>query len=463
MNFINQISPLVTVYIPCHNYGRYLNKALDSLKKQLYKNWELFIIDDGSKDNSFSIANNFQQLNSDRVKVISNPSSLGLQKIANKVLSFANGKYIIRLDADDWFDESALLLMVAKLESNNKIGLVYGNYFYANEKGDVIGVENNLGPSNQDQSKIYPPHGACTMVRTRILKSMGGYSEEFNSQDGWELWYKILQSSKAAKLVAPLFYYRKHGKSLSRNSKRLLSSRKDIINKIRSNQQGSYIPSCLAVIPVRESFPGFEGVPYTEIKGKSMLQIAIESAQMAKNVTEIAVTSSTKVLEFSRGLISNSFVDKHLLIKRPDNLSDTNFNPREIMLHAGEFYYEKYKKYPDVMTFLNLHTPLRKPQHINNAIDTLIINQCDSVISVSELNEPTFMRGEDGLKILNPGIFININYEKEKIYQHKGDVIVVWWEVLKNHNMFGNNIGYVEILENENIKVLRKKDIDNLL
>ena len=94
-------------------------------------------------------------------------------------------------------------------------------------------------------------------------------------------------------------------------------------------------------------------------------------------------------------------------------------------------------------------------------LDSLIINQCDSVISVSELNEPTFMRDE-GLKKFNPGKFVNINYEKEKIYQHKGDIIAVWWEVLKNHNMFGENIGYIQILEHESIKINRKKDIENL-
>ena len=458
----NNSNPLVTIYIPCHNYGRFLNQALSSIQSQLYKNWELFIVDDASKDATYSIASNFQQLNTNKVKVIKNSDPLGLQKIANKVLSYSNAKYIIRLDADDWLDESAILLMVSKLESDEKLGLVYGNYFYTNESGDVVGVENNLGPSNQDQSKIYPPHGACTMVRTRLLKSMGGYSEEFNAQDGWELWYKILQASKAAKLVAPLFYYRKHEKSLSTNSQKLLSSRNNIINKIRTNHQGSYTPSCLAVIPVRESFPDFEGVPYLQIRGKSMLQLAIESAQMAKNVTEVAVTSTSKVLEFSKKLVEKSSVSDHLLIKRPDHLYDTDFNPREVMLHAGEFYYEKYNRYPDIMTFLNLHTPLRQSKHVNSAIDTLIINQCDSVISVSELNEPTFMRGNDGLKILNPGKFVNINYEKEKIYQHKGDIIAVWWEVLKNHNMFGKNIGYIQILDNESFKINRKEDIENL-
>lgn len=462
MNIDNKYYPLVTIYIPCNNYGKYLNQALSSVENQLYKNWELFIIDEGSVDNTSSIANNFKQLYPEKVKVIINPTPIGLQKVANKVLRFANGKYIVRLDADDWFDESALLLMACKLESNNKLGLVYGNYFYTNETGAVIGVENNLNLSTEDPSKIYPPHGACTMVQTRLLKTVGGYSEEFKAQDGWELWYKILQNSESAKLVAPLFYYRKHNKSLSTNPSKLLSSRNDIISKIRANQQGSYKPSCLAVIPVREALPDFEGIPYAEINGKSILQMAIESAQMANNVTEVAVTSSSKVLKFSKKLFEKLKISEFLLIERPDYLYDVDFSPREFLIHAGESYYKKYDCYPDIITFLNLHTPLRQSKHVNSAVDSLIVNKCDSVISVSEINEPTFVRGNNGLNIINPGRFDNVNYEKEKVYQHKGDIIAVWWEVLKNHNLFGENIGYIQILEGESVKINSKRDIDNL-
>ena len=48
--------PLVTIYVPCRNYGRYLQQAVESIFSQVYSNWELIIIDEGSTDNTVSIA-----------------------------------------------------------------------------------------------------------------------------------------------------------------------------------------------------------------------------------------------------------------------------------------------------------------------------------------------------------------------------------------------------------------------
>ena len=98
---------------------------------------------------------------------------------------------MVRLDADDWFDESALILMVSKLEKTPKAGLVYGNYYYTDKEGKILGIENRHILVEEDDSGQLPPHGACTMFRTRSLKSSGGYSESVNAQDGWDLWFKL--------------------------------------------------------------------------------------------------------------------------------------------------------------------------------------------------------------------------------------------------------------------------------
>lgn len=463
MNVNNSSNPLVTVYITCHNYGKFLSKAIESVISQLYKNWELFIVNDASQDTTEIIAENYRQKYPKQIKVISNTSTLGLQRNANNVLKLSNGRYIVRLDADDWFDEAAILLMVAKLESDEKIGIVYGNYFYTNEDGKIIDIEKQINITDQNNTEFMPPpHGACTMVRVRLLKSVGGYSEDIKAQDGWELWYKILQHAKASRLVAPLFYYRQHQKSLSRDSKKLLFSRNSILRKISAKREGSYKPSCLAVIPVRESSLNFKGIPYKEIFGKSLLQLAIESAQKATNVTEVAVSSTSKVLEFSQKLENNKVVSEHMRINRPASLYNTTFHPRNFLLHAGEYYKEQYGNFPDIIVFLNLHTPLRDSKHVDSAIDTLFVNKSDAVVSVTEVIEPTFMQDGNGLSILNPGRFDNLSHEKEKIFEHKGDVIAVWWEVLRDHSMFGDKISYVQIENDKSIKVNSEKDIYRL-
>ena len=119
-------NPLVTIYIPCRNYGKYLSQSIESVLNQIYTNWELFIIDEGSNDKTEEISKDYQKRHPSKIFFIKNSKPLGLQKVANKILAKASGKYMIRLDSDDWFHEIALYIMVKKLEDNNNAGIAYG-------------------------------------------------------------------------------------------------------------------------------------------------------------------------------------------------------------------------------------------------------------------------------------------------------------------------------------------------
>jgi glycosyltransferase involved in cell wall biosynthesis len=455
--------PLVTVYIPVRNYGRYLRQAVESVRQQLYPAWELFIVDEGSEDDSAVIAEHERRRDPDRIRVVRHEQPLGLQRVANRVLGLAAGRYIMRLDADDWLDESALLLMVAKLESDPTLGLVYGNYFYADAEGCVIGRERRFKLGTEDAAGHVPPHGACTMVRTRELKAVGGYSEDVDAQDGWDLWHKLLHRVKAASLEAPLFYYRQHQDSLSRDNGRLLTARARIMSQARGRLDGSYKPSCFAVVPVKESYPGFEGVPYRELEGRSLLQRAVEAAQLAGGITAVGVSSeSERVLEFSAALTRGGVVGPHMQILRPPEAGDARIRLREILLHAGRAYRDAHGTDPDIVVFLSLHAPLRTAAHVDKAVDILRIHACDSVVSVCEEVEPVFGHGRNGLQLLNPGRFEDIAYERERLYRFNGAVLAVWWEVLAEDDLFGQRIGYMEMSRAESIQIKRAMDLERL-
>lgn len=439
--------PLVTVYVPCRNYGQFLGKALDSVGRQLYSNWELFVVDEASEDDTLAVANRFKLSVSQRVEIIGNESVRGLQQIANGVLALAQGKYFVRLDADDWFDESALLIMVSKLESDPKVGLVYGNYFYVDEDGEVLGFERRYLIENGDASYHLPPHGACTLVRTKLLKAVGGYSEDVNAQDGWELWFKLIQRARVASLQAPIFYYRQHGKSLSRDTERLAVARAKIFSNILGLQKSKgYKPSCLAVIPVKESYPELEHVPYIQINGKSLLQMAIEEVQKSEFVTDVIISSaSSNVLQFAEQLVEAGIISPVMTTLRTfEKDTDTAIHPIDILLGAADEYVGKYGYKPDLLLFLNLHATSRKYIHIDQAVNFLLMNQMDSVVSVSVERELIFRYKSNGLKLLNPGRFKGISYERERLFRYNGEVIAVWTDLVEDGSLLGENIGHVE-------------------
>lgn len=447
-------APLVTVYIPCRNYGRFLAQAVESVLGQLYRHWELIIVDEASTDDTATVAQQLCQRDPQRISVLHHEQPMGLQRVANLMLGRARGKYMMRLDADDWLDEGALLLMVTKLESAPQLGLVYGNYYYVSEDGKVLGVERRSRLGVEDTAGHLPPHGACTMFRTRALKAAGGYSEDVNAQDGWELWYKLSKRVGTASLEAPLFYYRQHGSSLSRDAGRLLAARAKIFARIGAALEGSYQPSCLAVIGVRESYPGFEGVPYREIDGVSLLQRAIVSTAAARHVTQVMVSSqSQRVLDFAERLEREGRVPAHARVLRETDTVSATLPMRDILVHAGEAYRTRSGSHPDVAVFLSIHAINRRAEHIDQALHVLRITEGDSVVAVQEEREPLFSHGSDGLHLLNPGRFSDLAYDRERLYRYNGALIAAWWDILAAGNLLGEKIAYVEMSAEDSLQI----------
>ncbi len=448
-------TPLVTVYIPCRNYGRFLQQCVESVFEQLYTHWEIIIMDEASTDDTSEIARDLCRRHPDKTTFIQNEKATGLQRLANTVLGIAKGKYMVRLDADDWLDEGAILLMVAKLEATPDIGLVYGNYFYTGPDGRVLGIERKHKLGDEDAAGHMPAHGACTMFRTRALKAVGGYSEDINAQDGWELWYKLYSRIGAASLDVPLFYYRQHGDSLSRDSRRLLTARSRIFDRISEALEGDYKPINVAVIPVRESYPGFEGVPYREYAGVSLLEIAILSAAQSGKINSVIVSSqSQKVLDYAQELEATGRVPEHLrLLRDEDECSGGNIPIRDLMINAGNYYAEEKGLFPDVIAFLSMHAVHRRIEHIDKALNVLRINESDTVVSVTEEREPMFSHGENGLELFNPGRFQDLTYDRERLYRFNGSIIATWWEVLNEHHLFGEKIAFIEMSSEDSYQI----------
>lgn len=448
-------TPLVTVYIPCRNYGRFLQQSVESVFDQLYTNWELIIIDEASTDETAELARELCRRRADNTTFICNEKPLGLQKLANTVLGLAKGKYMVRLDADDWLDECALLLMVAKLEATPDIGIVYGNYFYASHDGKVLGMERRNKLGHEDKVGHLPPHGACTMFHTRSLKAVGGYSEDIDAQDGWELWYKLYSRIGASNIDVPIFYYRQHRDSLTRDTNRLLEARSRIFSRIATSLDGDYKLTNVAVIPVRESYPGFEGVPYRLFNGVSLLERAILSAAQSEKISHVVVASqSKKVLNYAEQLEAEGRVPAHMrFLRNANENADGNIPIKDLMINVGEHFSQINSICPDVIAFLSMHAVNRRPEHIDKAINVLRITESDSVVSVQEEREPMFGHGEMGLKLLNPGRFQDLSFDRERLYRFNGSIIATWWHVLNDHHLFGEKISFVEMTSEDSYQV----------
>lgn len=88
--------PVVTVYVTCHNYGRFLEECVNSVFAQSFTSWELLIFDDGSTDESRAIAASIVERDPQRVRVFATDTPRGLRACANDAIREARGRYLMR-------------------------------------------------------------------------------------------------------------------------------------------------------------------------------------------------------------------------------------------------------------------------------------------------------------------------------------------------------------------------------
>jgi CMP-N-acetylneuraminic acid synthetase len=404
-------APLVTVYITNYNYGHFIKQAINSVLQQTYSPIEILIIDDGSTDNSKEVINRYESL--DNITVIYQQNK-GLNITNNIALRVSKGKYIVRLDADDYFTNDAIELMVEKLEQDENLGLVFPDYFYVDANGKIIG-EHTRHDFDSDVSLFdQAAHGACTMIRSSFLKNLGGYNENFSCQDGYELWVKFISHYKVTNINEPLFFYRQHGKNLTSNEKKILRTRAAINKSILEMQQKTL--KSLAIIPVRG---GTDTVNFETINGKTLLEIKVEQAALAQNVARTVIVAENEQIE--------SFVRENLgqypnliFVQRPEKLSRFNIS----LSKTTQFVIDRLQiKDISTICLLSVEFPFADEVNIDDAHNTLEVFGSDSLITVRpELSSFYQHHGNGMVSILQQDQVPKL--ERDALYRNTGAITV---------------------------------------
>tara|TARA_S200000501_G_scaffold378093_1_gene439083 strand:- start:953 stop:2296 length:1344 start_codon:yes stop_codon:yes gene_type:complete len=439
----------ICVYIVSRNYGKFLKKSIGSVLAQTFKNWQLYLINDGSTDSTLKIYNNFKKRNKKKITVLNFKKSIGLQKLSNHVLKNIKTEYILRLDADDWLHECALELMFNEIKKNKNNGLVYSGYYYTNIYGKIIGVENNF---DLIKNNNVPPHGACCLISVKDLIAVGGYSTEFKAQDGWDLWFKLKNKVKYKCIPLPLFYYRKHGYSLSDNYKKILKERSKIFKKNQSTDKKKNL-DILAIIPVKSNYIKKKDVPFIKYKSKKLIDISIDMVDKSKKINHsIISTSDHKLINYlkQKKKISNKFQ----ILKRSPKLNSGISRIEDVMLDSCNFFKKNKKKNPDIVVFINIHTVVKNKGHLDQVLDTLVSSGKLSTFSVIKQSDPLFVLKRKNFFCINKGRFDNLEYNNELTYRYDNSIFAFWFEALKTKSIFEKSISFKENSRDNVINIL---------
>ena len=434
----NSMSYRVTVYIVSHNYARYLPEALASLESQSVNHWELILIDDASSDDSRLIMQSFADRMPGRVRLFHNDESKGLRYCANLAIREARGRYVIRLDADDYFDENALLILSHYLDQHEDVALVYPNFTYVDQQGRILAVEQRKKLGEEDKLLDLPTHGACTMVRRRILRSIGGYDESHDAQDGTELWLKVKQRYKVGNVPTPLFFYRQHPQSLSRDEQRILDSRQRIKRSLVKAGTGHVRPIVAGIIPVKNTYLKMPNVALQRIAGKPLIDYTIDEALSSGCCDTLLVTTDDQeVVEHCQKY------PEVIAYQRPKDLSQDGVGWTDVMKEALVHLERDADIYPDIIALLSVHSPIRKANHIQKAVDSLILTDADSVVSVYEDLSRHYLHGQYGLEAVNQTAFDHLRFEREMFFIDNNAIKVLWRDIASHSEFLGKRISHI--------------------
>jgi glycosyltransferase involved in cell wall biosynthesis len=225
--------PKITVLMPVYNAEKYLREAIESILKQTFTDFEFLIVDDGSTDNSLTIARTYQD---QRIKILQNEKNLGLIATLNKGLQIAQGEYIARMDADDISLPRRLELQSRFMDAHPNVG-VCGTWTKTFGESEYV----NKYSSDSDTIKATflfrtdLAHPTAMLRAALFQKNNWYYDEAYSHAEDYELWTRISPHTDFANIPKVSLFYRVHKQSVSIQYRetQVINSNKVKLNKLK--------------------------------------------------------------------------------------------------------------------------------------------------------------------------------------------------------------------------------------
>lgn len=198
-------TPEITIYTCAYNAEKYVGQTVSSIvwSTQYYGQYEYIFLDDCSTDRTLMEASKFASQDK-QIKFILNDQNEGLSFSSNKALNQARGKFVMRIDADDWIVPGAIKKMLNVMEDTGA-GIIYSSYYQTDENGR--------------RAKIIEPqthhHAGCALMDKRMINELR-FTNGLRHWDSLDLYQRIKQKKfKVGYIHEPLWYYRRSDNSLS--------------------------------------------------------------------------------------------------------------------------------------------------------------------------------------------------------------------------------------------------------
>jgi len=223
---------LVSLIIPAYNADKYLKECLDSVINQTYKNIEIVLINDGSKDNTDKICKEYASKDA-RINFI-NKENTGVSSTRNMALNICKGEYVLFVDSDDWIKNNCIELLINNvadadiLKFNCSVENANHEWVVKNfkEKEHVLSKEekddlplNVISPNKyEDKFGYYGEFGyVCGKLYSKNIIQNIYFNEKMRFCEDGEFFLKVIKNDSKIKCIDEVLYYYRHNKNSCMN------------------------------------------------------------------------------------------------------------------------------------------------------------------------------------------------------------------------------------------------------
>ncbi len=185
-------NPTISILLSVYNGQSSISSCLASIKAQTRKDYEIICVNDASTDNTDQILKKWQKIfSSQKFTIIKNRDNLGLTKSLNIGLSYCQGNYIARIDADDTWHPEKLSKQTSFLKKHPETDIV--GCYYINRKNHTDYHFKLPVTDKEIKSAIFRqnPFGhSCVLIKHALLKNLGGYDDSIKYGQDKDLWFR---------------------------------------------------------------------------------------------------------------------------------------------------------------------------------------------------------------------------------------------------------------------------------
>lgn len=213
--------PFISVIIPAYNEERFIGRALRSVISQSHvDSFEVLVVNDGSTDRTQYALDLFKE----EITILQNETRLGLPASLNRAIRVARGKYIVRVDADDYVTDDYLYILQRFLEVNTYMDAVACDYLVVDDCESVI----------ERRNCMEHPIGCGIMFRSAQLIDIGLYDDGLLMHEDRDLRARFKEKYSISRVELPLYRYRRHPDNMTNDR----SAWEHYENQLREKHRG---------------------------------------------------------------------------------------------------------------------------------------------------------------------------------------------------------------------------------